>query len=445
MTTAIGYRTLWRSQSRIELNRICFWIFALLLLLLPVQQIMLPMATAPPDAALVTLIAFFWIVAWARRRRVALPLLLPMWLIFIAGSLAMLFYTVSATNSLAMVQELYIYLWFVSAANLLAWLGEEDMHRLNKIWIVVACVESLLTLLGMFRIGPQFLHVMKGGTQHQYEFEGMGRAHGTFRNANAAGGYLMTAFFVLMATPWPRHPLLRLAVGGWLFLGLFATGSNASLAGALAGLAFYLLYRLVTQADRRAVRLWITLGTLMAAVGVALPVVGFSLSSALQPGAEGSLLFMTVGRLTGGIQKRLVIWGDGWEIFSHNMLGVGPNSASDIRGSTLHNDYVAFLAERGVLGLIGLLLLIALTMACVVASVRLARDDRVRQLQTMALGGGFVAYFVDAMAHEVTHSRSLWLLMAMIFAYYYMLRQRANRTPSAESNTSTASLEGKNL
>jgi hypothetical protein len=438
VTTTAGYRTRWRSRSRIELNRICFWIFTVLLFLLPLERIAGPMSTVPADAALLTLIASFWLIAWARRRPVVFPLLLPMWLIFIASTLATLFSTQPITNIVAMVQELYIYLWFVSAVNLLTWLGEEDMHRLNKIWGIVACVESLLTLMGMFRIGPRFLFKVDA-PQHQFEFEGPGRALGTFRNANAAGGYLMTALFVLMATPWPHHPLLRLATGGWLFLGIYATGSNASLGGALVGLAFCLLYRVVTRGDRRAVRLWITLGTLMAAAGVAMPVVGFSLSSALRPSAGRSLLFTTVGRLGGSIAKRVIIWRSGWDIFSHNMLGVGPNGASDIAGFSLHNDYMAFLAERGVLGLMGLLLLVALTMACVVASVRLARGDRVRQLQAIALGGGFVANFVDAMAHEVTHSRPLWLLMATIFAHHYVLRQRAGQGISIESNISIAS------
>jgi hypothetical protein len=416
--------------------------------MLPLERIMLPMSTAPPDAVLVTLIAFFWLVAWAQRQRVVFPLLLPMWLIFIGSSLATLFSAVPATNMLAMVQELYIYLWFVSAANLLAWLGEEDMQRLSKIWIIVACVESVLTLMGMFEIGPRFLYQAAeadGGLRHQFDIEGIERGLGTFRNANAAGGYLMTAFFMLMATPWPRHPLLRLAVGGWLFLGIYATGSNASLGGVLAGLAFYLLYRVVTQGDRRTMRLWITLGTLMAAVGVALPMAGLSFSSALRPRGGSTLLATTVGRLAGAIRKRVVTFSFGWDLFSHNMLGVGPNSSSVIAAAGLHNDYLAFLAERGVLGLIGLLLLIALTIACVVASARLARGDRVRQLQAVALGGGFVAQFVDAMAHEVTHSRSLWLLMAVIFGYYHILRERASRTLSSESNLPTASLEGKHL
>jgi hypothetical protein len=431
MTTVTGYRTRWRSPSRIELKQISFSIFVVLLLLLPLEQIIGPMLTAPADAALMALIAVFWPVAWVQRRRVVFPLLLPMWLIFAASSLATLFSIQPTTNIVAMIQELYLYLWFVSAVNLLAWLGEGDMHRLNKIWIIVAGVESLLTLMGMLRIGPKFLYLYQplGGVhKHQFQFEGVGRALGTFRNSNAAGGYLMASFFVLMATPWPRHSLQRLAVGGWLFLGIYATGSNASLGGALAGLAFYLLYRVVTQGDRRVMRLWITLGTLMAAVGVALPVVGFSFSSALQPGAGGALLAMTVGRLAGSIGKRVVIFSAGWDIFSHNMLGVGPNGASEVLGGgSLHNDYLAFLAERGTLGLTGLVLLMVLTTACVVASVRLSHGDRVRQLQAMALGGGFVAYFVNAMAHEVTHFRSLWLLMAMVFAYYYMLRERASK------------------
>jgi len=450
MTTAIKDQIHWRSRSRIELARINFWILVILLLLLPIERVMMPMGMTPADVALMALVALFWPVAWVRRRRVIFPLLLPMWLIFVASSLATLFSAVPITNITTMIQEVYLYLGCVSLANLLVWLGEEDMHRINKIWIIVACVESLLTMMGALRIGPQFLHepptIAVDPLKHSYQFEGIDRALGTFANPNAAGGYLMASLFVFLATPWLRHPLLRLAVVGWLLLGIFATGSNAGLGATLAALGFYFLYWVLTQQDRQAVRLWIVLGTLMAAVVIAPLLVGFSYSSLLQPSAvlQSSLLATTVARVGSGVERRTDLLGIGWEFFSHNPLGVGPAGVSAIFGVGLHTDYMAFLAERGVLGLIGLLLLITLTMACVLASARLAHGDRVRQLQAIALGGGFVAYYVDAMAHEVFHTRSLWFLMAMIFAHYYVLRQRVGQVAGMESNMSIASL-GKNL
>jgi len=444
MTTAIKDQTRWRSRSRIELTQVGFWIFVMLLLLLPVERVAWPMGAVPADVALAATIAFFWSIAWARHRRVAFPLLLPMWLIFVASSLATLFSPVPTTGMQTMIQEAYIYLGFASAANLLAWLDEENVHRLNKIWIIIACIEGVLTVMGSLKIGPSFLH--QSPFKETYEFEVIQRALGTFSNPNPAAAYLMTTLFVLMATPWPRHPLLRLAVGGWLFLGIYATGSNAALGGTLVGLGFYFLYWILTQEDRQAMRLWIALGTLMAAVVIAPLLVGFSYSSLLQPSAvlQSSLLATTVARVGSGVERRTDLLGIGWEFFSHNPLGVGPAGVSAIFGVGLHTDYMAFLAERGVLGLIGLLLLITLTMACVLASARLAHGDRVRQLQAIALGGGFVAYYVDAMAHEVFHTRSLWFLMAMIFAYYYMLRQRVGQVAGMESNMSIASL-GKNL
>jgi hypothetical protein len=445
MTTTIKDQTRWRSRSRIELAQVGFWIFVMLLLLLPMERVAWPMGMTPADIALVVIIAVFWPIAWARHRRVAFPLLLPMWLIFVAGSLAALFSPVPTTGIQTMTQEAYIYLGFVSAANLLAWLDEENMHRLKKIWIIIACVEGLLSLMGSLKIGPSFLYESPIPLRPHYEFEGIQRAFATFANPNAAGGYLMTAFFVFMATPWPRHLLLRLAVGAWLFLGIYATGSNAALGGTLAGLGFYFLYWVLTQEDRQAVRLCIALGTLIAAVVIAPLLVGFSYSSLLDPSvAKSDLLSTTVGRVGAGVERRTNLLGIGWEFFSHNLLGVGPAGVSAIFGVGLHNDYMAFLAERGGLGLIGFLLLITLTMACALASARLAHGDRVRQLQAIALGVGFLANCIDAMAHEVFHSRSLWFLMAVIFAYYYVLRQRVGQVAGMESDMSIASL-GKDL
>jgi O-antigen ligase len=230
--------------------------------------------------------------------------------------------------------------------------------------------------------------------------------------------------------------LPRLALVGWIFLGIYATGSNGSLIGAAAGLAFYLLYRAAAQQDRRTARLWVSVSAILAAAGLALPMVFLSLISASRRRGGSALMRTTVWRLAGGIEKRLAVYGAGWNLFRENVLGIGPNSSAALVGGGLHNDYLAFLVERGVLGLAGLLLLIALVLACVMASVRLAQGDRARQIQTIALGGGFVANFVDAAAHEITHSRSLWLLTAMIFAQYYLLRRRASRVSRVEEDAS---------
>jgi O-antigen ligase len=90
----------------------------------------------------------------------------------------------------------------------------------------------------------------------------------------------------------------------------------------------------------------------------------------------------------------------------------------------LHNDYAAFLFERGPLGAIGWVWIVG---AVVLAPVRAAYQspDRYRRWRLLALGVGFLSCAVNAFAHEISHFRQVWVLMAFVFATVYAYRVRS--------------------
>ncbi|MFX3824767.1 hypothetical protein ACJBTM_10565, partial [Streptococcus suis] len=57
------------------------------------------------------------------------------------------------------------------------------------------------------------------------------------KNPNLAASYMMTSFFVLLASPWPSRRLARLGAAGFLLLAVYVTGSNGALLGLAVGVA----------------------------------------------------------------------------------------------------------------------------------------------------------------------------------------------------------------
>jgi len=270
--------------------------------------------------------------------------------------------------------------------------------------------------MGMVRIGPSMFY---RSSYEEVEAEFI-RATGTYDNSNSAAVYLSISFFMLLITSWPVW--LRSVLGLWLFIGIFATGSNGALLTTFGSLVLlaggYLLLH-----HRRELEL------LIAVIGIGLGVVtvailALALSSSLLsefgPDTSSSALTNTLGRLSHSVAARSDILAWGWESYARHPLGTGPNSF----GSGLHSDYAAFLFERGPVGLIGWLLLIGATLF---RSLRVANElvDKRQIWQVLVLGAGFLACAVNAFSHEISHMRQVWLLMAFLYALSgaFLIRQ----------------------
>ena len=107
---------------------------------------------------------------------------------------------------------------------------------------------------------------------------------------------------------------------------------------------------------------WILLGVLVSLVGI--PTLGVADVEALARSEQQGALANSLGRLDRGIDDRLRLWSSGWQGAAPRLVvGVGPgeaiNYAVNLQGvpNSLHNDLLAYLVERGVLGLLGFLTL----------------------------------------------------------------------------------------
>ncbi len=402
-----------RNQESEGRDQIVFWLGVLVLLLLPIERMRFTFNLKPSDGALVLLALYGLVRAWKTHQRLDFPLLLPMWVILFSSLVATLVGFAHSNSIIAIVQEIYIFFWFIVLTNVLKALSLSDLDRLMKVWSVIACVEAATTLMGMLRIGPSMFYT--GANYDPEVTTGFIRAVGTYENSNAAGVYLSISFFVLLATSWPTW--LRLGLGVWLYAGMFGTGSNGAMVSTLVGFLILVVVHAITK-SRRENLLWIAVISLATAIGSAASSLIIGLLSSLLPGAgyaaRGEMLFNTLGRLSHSLARRLDIMSWAWETYSRHPWGTGPDSFAALAGS-LHNDYAAFWFERGPLGLIGWLWLVGATLlTSLYTATRLG--DRRQRWQVLMLGAGFLASVINAFSHEVSHMRQLWLLMAFLFA-----------------------------
>jgi hypothetical protein len=343
--------------------------------------------------------------------------------ILLSSSVATLIGLGHPESIVAILQEVYIFSWFIVLTNVLKASSLSNLDRLMKIWSAAACLESVTTVMGMFRIGPNIFY----RSSYEDVTAQIIRATGTYDNSNAAAAYLSISFFILLATSWPIW--LRSVLGVWLFVGMFATGSNGALLSTFGSLII-LVGTYSMAKNHQDIKLMLALIGMGAGIGALfLSILGLSPSplAGLGLNTRDPLLFQTLGRLSHSASSRFDILAWAWETYRRHPWGTGPNSF----GSGLHNDYAAFLFERGPLGLIGWLWVIGATLLRPLqASNQLV--NRRQRWQLLVLGAGFLSCTVNAFSHEISHMRQVWMLMVFLFALSYaFLGQQAASTPGS--------------
>jgi O-antigen ligase len=363
-----------------------------------------------PDLPLNTIIfdyvncVFLFISAiWFSISRKSVTLVVPYPLLLIlTGSLVAMFNAQAATqNVISIIQDLYLILFFWGVSNLID--TPRDLRYLVLSWTAVAVSEAVL-ILGYFVTNPA------------------ARAYGTLEDSNGAALYLGMSLFLLLQ-PYVRiHGLLRSTFALLIVVATLATKSLGAMVALpiSVGLAFVLYWRRVGSAKRTR----LSLAVVMLAVA----------SIAIVPQAVEMPNF--IDRAAGSAVGRRAIWEAGLHSFMGNPLGIGIGPAgfaeehmipggtwAEAKHKELHNDYLAYLVERGVIGFMGFVLLLGSFGVMLRQNIKAARSER-GVLWVAGLSGMFCFALVDAMFHEVMHARYVWLLLALIAAENKLARSR---------------------
>lgn len=345
----------------------------------------LPFNLQPVDALLVLLV-FFAVVGWTRGADGSARLLvgsLPwLWLIALGSVLGLAVAGLPAYGAVAVSRDAFTFSLLFAT---LAWL-RNDRGRANAL---------LIGMIGMSLVCCYL--ILRSGDS---------RPSGTFDNPNLAAHFLATVLLLTLARVRRAWHVLPLAAV--ILYAMLRSSSFGALLMLAAAASYWLFFR--APFGTRARKLLVAL--LVVGVGFA------TLMLARQEGVfEGSQL--NAERYDRSSNTRFEVWRGGLKLFEEAPLGVGPGSVSNEalvlnQYLELHNEPLAYLVERGPLGLLGLI-------GLVVVLWRAAQPGGAARLLMSA-------YVAASLLRETLNYRHLWIALAVAFA---LDNQRRGACPPA--------------
>ena len=259
------------------------------------------------------------------------------------------------------------------------------------------------------------------------------RASYTFGDPNLAGNYLVMSLFVMAACQRPRTPWVRHAGYLVVLTAVLFTGSNGAMLTLLIGsVACWVLSRARLGAAKGVSALVVS--ALIAITFAVWVIPNVSLDGVRQATAGSiPLLRDSVGRSGSSTAERSSIVSEGFALFlDGDATGYGPartkatlqdDQAPYVKEA--HNDYLATLLERGVIGSVGLVLLIvAIALRCWPwPDRRRCRRSSPSSVPRPWLLVAIAPVMATAAAfYEVLHFRHLWTWLGIVAALVLALQ-----------------------
>jgi len=242
---------------------------------------------------------------------------------------------------------------------------------------------------------------------------------------NLAATYFCLSILVLGASGVPRSRVLRWPAYLLLAAALGLTGSNGGLVGLGVGLAVTLTVHVARRSGL--VPAIAVAGAILVAAGAVVATVP---AADVQRAARDSgvpLLRDSIGRSDASVQQRQTLIEESAGLyFQGGLLGWGPRSTKAVLTNQqaayqkeAHDDYIAAVVERGVLGGVGLILLVCAIGFRVRAVLRSPPGAAFRRAlpHTAPLVGAVAAVAALATNEQVLHFRHVWALLAILAAY----------------------------
>ena len=384
---------------------------ALGIALLPLSRGRTSLNIAPADIAFVLSIASVFVWAATNRYGFRLPYALSVGIMIGAGLVAAVVSPYMRAGLVAVGQDVYLLLWAAAIANVMRLPGA--VRVILRTWSYVALASAALIVLGV-AIGWDALAGINPTVGSRAAF--------TFTDENSAGVYFAISLAIVLCT---RTPSSRMRRGFAVLLLLGALVVTGSLAGLLALSVITLTAATVGTFRRRG-------GAAAVALFAILALGGFGVVAGVQSshffdraGASSNRLIRdSLGREEKSTGSREVLISEITGLYLDGpLIGRGPASTraslTKIAApypNEAHDDYLATITERGIIGAIGLLLLIgAVKVRTTALHPRLLRDElsEIIQRPVWLLGAIFSLAFV-AFTHEILHERTVWTLLGIL-------------------------------
>jgi hypothetical protein len=364
----------------------------------------------PADAAILLGVGGALLWAGSTKQIVKGAYLLPLTLTLLAGLVSGLAGADPGGALLAVSQDVYLVLWALACLNVSR--DGDSARFVVRAW----CVTSFIWAVSLFFV--------VGHTALTAASTGDTRLAFT-ADTNGAGLYFVLSIFVMIAARRPRRRLWRWTAITFLFADTVLTGSLGAISGLFAGLAIAIMLGVFARRGPApalalilAMGLAATSGTLFVqryrvvegAHASSSPILRNSLGRGAQSSAERSAL----NKETLGLVKTV------------SVLGGGPNTTEQLLRAEqapypkqAHNDWIAALVERGVLGLAAIALLgmeVGRRTAAARDPARLRRSYAEVFPAAHYLVGGVVTVAIFSLTHEVLHDRTAWTLLGVVAA-----------------------------
>ena len=352
--------------------------------------------------------------------QVPLPYLLGVTGLVTGGAIAAVVAGAPVGTLLVLAQDVLLFLWGVTLA-----LGRYDpriIRAATTAWCRMASVYACVAV-GSYLVGFTLFSGVsaRDGARAPY----------TFGDPNLAANYLVTSLFVMAACRRPRSTPLRRVAYAAVMVAIVFTGSNGALITLVLGLVIALS---VSRYRARGVMAGL-LALLAVYVSTQVDV------EHVREQASGSvpLLRDSIGRSGGSESQRATILTEGYGLFLQgDGTGYGPGLTKATLARTqapyvkeAHSDYLAALLERGVVGVVGLLLLGGATLArcgrLLVGRLPEEYADILPRAWLLVTVAPVMA--VSATFYEVEHFRHLWTWLGLLAALVLVLERPREAAP----------------
>jgi O-Antigen ligase len=371
-----------------------------------------PANIAPVDALIAAALLACLLWAGTSGHRWRFPYAVPVALLLAGGAIGAIAGPVPKAGIIAIAQDLVLIGWCWVVVNLCS--KPRNLRILLATWVYSGICWASLVFVGL----------ATGITQLTGQIERQGtRVQLTLADPSYAANYLLLTFMIIWATGRPRRRPLRYAASVLVLAAMFPTGSNSGLLALIVGMAVAVVVGIFRRHGPGAAA-----GTL-AALAVAGYVVaaGISLTDVQERahGSRHSFLRDGIGRGT-SVNQRSMLMSESVDLYrGGSPLGAGPVStkprlrmeqAPFIKEA--HDDYIAALIERGVVGFLGVVILVTVLVrhAARIARPGLSAGFAAVVARPHALVGALAGTMVVSIVYEIFHVRHVWTLFAFLAA-----------------------------
>lgn len=389
-----------------------------------------PGNSSPVDV--LTLVSVIAAAVWVRSARIPLraPYVVGAGLMVIGGAIAGATGPMPGVALLSVVQDLVLIVWCTAIVAVAR--TPHNLSVLARGWAYSAVACAALLVIGSLANITAITGVVAREGNREMLF---------FGDPNYAATYWVMSLFIVHACQAPRARPWR--IGGYALLigALLLSESNGGAVELLLGCGLLaVLAVLRRRGPAAAIALLLVVG---GSVTAGLQLVPLSSLQVWARDSGNSLLVNSLGRSNDSSGQRSQLIGEAMQLYqSEGVLGYGPSVTKPLLqarsypyAKMAHNDYLAALVERGPLGVLGLIFLVASAgwrgRRVLQAAVRAPTEGPLPRpagllaaLLTMGVAAGY---------YQVLHFRFVWGVLALVAAYAWQCADTRSGA-SAERN-----------